>query len=214
MSLESILIAETNPYILDTFTRVLADSLPHVRIDLCDSPASFPDTLRKTSYDTIAMSPLLISDYHLLRQKKPVQLLTPLLVIAGAEQPCLAQAVLEADAFDVIVTPIHPTEAVETVRLALWQNRLLRLLASKDRAATLFEEHMAAFPDDCKTEEHFVRHVEVLERTIDALRSSMRLVMNYDDDQILFDIAASVMQCARQRALDRLFNLGMNGTAQ
>ena len=71
MSLESILIAETNPYILDTLPQVLADSLPHVRIDLCDSPASFPDTLQKTSYDTIAMSPLLISDYHLIRQKKP-----------------------------------------------------------------------------------------------------------------------------------------------
>lgn len=214
MSLESILIAETNPYILDTFTRVLADSLPHVRIDLCDSPASFPDTLQKTSYDTIAMSPLLISDYHLIRQKKPVQLLTPLLMIAGTERPCTAQGVIETDAFDVIVTPIHSTEAVETVRLALWQNRLLRLLASKDRSAIPFEEHMAAFPDDWKTEEHFVRHLDVLERTIDALHSRMRQLMNGDDEQLLFDIAASVMQCARQRALDRLFNLSMNGTAQ
>lgn len=114
----------------------------------------------------------------------------------------------------MIVTPIHPTEAVETVRLALWQNWLLRLLASKDRSDTLFEEHMAAFPDDCKTEEHFVRHVEVLERTIDALQSRMCLLMDGDDEQVLFDIAASVMQCARQRALDRLFNLSMNGTAQ
>lgn len=214
MSVESILIAGTNPYILDTLPRVLASSLPHVSIDLCDSPGSFPDKLQKTSYDTIAISPLLIPDYHLLRQKKPVQLLTPLLVIAGTEQSGLAQAVLEADAFDVIVTPIHPIEAVETVRLALWQNRLLRLLASKDRAATLFEEHMAAFPNDWKTEDYLVRHLNVLERTIEALQSSMRLVMNYDDDQILFDIAASVMQCARQRALDRLFNLSTNGTAQ
>lgn len=77
MSVESILIADTNPDILDRLPPVLADSFPQLSIDICDSQNSFPHKLRKTSYDTIAMSPLLISDYYYIHKKQPLLLLPP-----------------------------------------------------------------------------------------------------------------------------------------
>lgn len=213
MSPESILIADTNPYILDSLPPVLADSLPHLHIDICDSQESFPDKLRKTSYDTIALSPLLISDYHDIKPKQPLQLLAPLLVIASIEHPLVVLTVLETDAFDVIVTPIYPTEAVQIVRLALWQSKLLRLLASKDRAVTVFEKHMMAFPTDWKTEEeYYARDLKALDDIIKVLQFGMRSCINFEDEQALIDIAASVVQCARHRALDRLLNLCKHAT--
>lgn len=55
----------------------------------------------------------------------------------------------------------------------LWQNRLLRLLASKDRAATLFQKRMVAFPLTGKPKS-FCAGSSALDGTIDALQSSMR----------------------------------------
>jgi hypothetical protein len=128
------------------------------------------------------------------------------------EHPLFAKAVLETDAFDVIVIPIHPTEVVQTVRLALWQSKLLHLLISADRAAALFQKHMAAFPIDWRAEEYYRHHLAALEHTIKMLQSSMLPPMNQVDEQVLIDIAASLAQGAKERALDRLLNLCKPGT--
>lgn len=50
---------------------------------------------------------------------------------ASPPEGALTQAALEWDAFDLIVKPIVPQEAALSARLALWQSKLLRLLASK-----------------------------------------------------------------------------------
>lgn len=213
MSGQSILIADNNPYILDSLPPVLADSFPHLSIDICDSQESFPDKLRKASYDTIAMSPLLIADYPRIRQKQRLQLLAPLLVTASIDHPLLVHTVLETDAFDVILSPLHPTDAVQTVRMALWQSKLLHLLTSKDRAVTVFEKHMAAFPTDWKAEEeYYARHLAALDGIIKMLQSGMRQFINLEDEQALIDVAASVVQCAKQRSLDRLLALSKHAT--
>lgn len=131
---------------------------------------------------------------------------------ASIEHPLLAKTMLETDAFDVIVIPIHPTEAVQTVRLALWQNRLLRLLISTVRPVVLFQKHMATFPTDWKAEEYYARQMAALDGTIKTLECSIRLLINKEDEQALIDIAASVGQCAKQQALERLLHLCKHAT--
>lgn len=207
MPVEAVLIAEIDPRTLVHLPQALSDSLPHLRIDICDSLDGLTRKVRDTSYDTIAINPLLIQDYPRIKQKKPFQLLTPLLVTADSEQRPLAQAALEREAFDLIVKPIVPSEAAHTVRLALWQNRLLQLLVSKDRAVSRFQEHMAAFPHARQAEEQFMSKMAAYERSFEALRSSMRLLLNVEDEQALFDMAVAVADITRQRALDRLTTL-------
>lgn len=214
MPLESILIAETDPCTLVRLPQALSESIPQAQIDLCTSADDLARKLSATSYDTLALSPLLIQGYQRVRQKRPFYLLAPLLVTASSEQRPLAQAALKSDAFDLIVKPIVPPEAAHTVRLALWQSRLLRLLTSKDRAVSRFQEHMAAFPRARKAEEHFISKMAAYERTFEALRSSMRLLLNVEDEQALFDMASAVAYITRQRALDRLDTLSQDSPTQ
>lgn len=49
------------------------------------------------------------------------------------------------------------------------------------------------------------------ERTFEALRSSMRLLLNVENEQALFDMAAAVADITRLRALDRLETLSVDG---
>ena len=212
MAPEALLLAETDPRMLINLPRALSEPLPHVRIDVCTSTEGLTHRLRQHSYDAGAISPLFIHDYRLVKQKQPLQLLAPLLVTASREQCSLAKEALHTNAFDLIVKPIVPTEAAHTVRLALWQNRLLRLLTTKDQAVSRFREHMAAFPYARQAEAHFTSKMAAFDRTFHALQSSIRLLLNVDDDQSLFDIAASVENLARERALERLVILCKDNT--
>jgi len=91
-----------------------------------------------------------------------------------------AKSALEGDAFDLIVTPIVPTDATQTVRLTLWQNKLLKLLTSQERVASQFQQHMEAFPSEPEAEEEVLRLFETihetLARSLQLLNLSMRNV--------------------------------------
>ncbi len=190
--------------------QTLSESLPNVRVDLCTSAESLARQLSLSSYETIALSPLLIQDYRLVKQTKPLQFLAPLLVTASAEQRPLAQAALETQAFDLIVKPIVPAEAAHTVRLALWQNRLLRLLTAQEQAVSRVHEHMTTFPHARPVEEQFKEKMSAYERTFTASRSSLCRLLNVEDEEALFDMAAAVEGITRQRALARLHALSTN----
>lgn len=146
MTAEAVLLAETDPRSVVSLPRALFESLPHLHVHTCTSAKSLIHRLRQTSYEAIGIHPLFMDAYRCAKQKKPQQLLAPLLMTAGPEQHQFAQAALERDAFDLIVNPIIPLEAMDTVRLALWQNRLLRLLTTTDQATSRFREHMTVFP--------------------------------------------------------------------
>lgn len=121
---------------------------------------------------------------------------------------------LEGDAFDLIAKPIVADQAVQTVRLALWHHAFLRLLASRERAVTRFQQHMAAFPHAQKAEAEFISKLTAYERTFQALTVSMRLLLNFEDERSLFDMAASVESFTRKLALKRLFNMCPEGPTQ
>jgi len=207
-SYQTLLIAETDLHTLASLPGVLSDAFPHVSIDVCTSAEGLGRTLQHTSYDTVAISLQLVQGYHGAMQKRPLQFLAPLLVTASPDHRRLAEVALETgNAFDVIATPIVPTEVIQSVRLALWQNRLLRLLTSKERVMSRFHEHMAAFPHARKAEAEFLSKLAAYDRTFRAIQSSMRLLVTVDDERALFQMTRAVEQLTKQQALDRLFNL-------
>ncbi|MBK9307947.1 MAG: hypothetical protein IPM58_12885 [Nitrospira sp.] len=207
-----VLIAETDAHTRDRLPRILSSHFPNVTLDRCASVDELTSKLRQWSYHSVAISPPLIPTYRLFKQKQQQQLLVPLLVTAGQDDHQEAYRALVDDAFDLIVKPLVPHEAVRSVRLALWQNKLLRLLASKERASERFRQHMAAFPHAVKAEEEYRTKLDAYDRTLNALQASLRLLLNEEDEQSLFDTAASVEFFTRQRALARLVNMNLGGT--
>ena len=100
------------------------------------------------------------------------------------EDRALASTYLEKDAFDLIVKPIVPQEASQTVCLALWQSRLLQLLTSKDRASSRFRDHMKAFPHALKAREGFASLLTAYERTFHALTTSLQHLLSSEEEDI------------------------------
>jgi DNA-binding NtrC family response regulator len=214
MAAQTVLIAETDHHSLDILPRILSDHIPDAAIEICTSADELARKLDRSRYDTVATGSALIHHYLAFKHKRPPQLLAPCIVTAGQEDRTWAATVLEGDAFDLIAKPIVADQAVQTVRLALWHHAFLRLLASRERAVTRFQQHMAAFPHAQKAEAEFISKLTAYERTFQALTASMRLLLNIEDERSLFDMAASVESFTRKLALKRLFNMCPEGPTQ
>jgi len=210
MPVPSILIAEPDYETLRTLSRTLFEHTGNLAIDTCTSGEELSQKIKSCSYNTIAVNPVFLSAYRSI-QKRNNQLLAPLLVTVSQRDLMVAQAALDGDIFDLITRPIVPHEAAQAVRWALWHNKLLQLLASKERAAAVFQQHIEAFPLDSRMDAHHSRNKDALDRTFQAVEASLRLLMNIEDDQAFFDLAIVIEHCARQRALDRLLALCTNG---
>jgi len=207
MPTHAILIAETDQRTLNILPRVLSAHIPHVAIDICTSTDELFHKLGASSYDTVAMNPILIRDYRFFTHKRTPQLMPPLIVTISHGYQTLPYEAFEGEAFDVIVKPIVPDQAAQTVKLALAHNTLRRVRASRDRAAARFREHMTARPHDLKTEERFLAKLALFERTLQALDSSFRLLLNIGEERCVADMEALVKERTRQRALDRLLSM-------
>ena len=123
-----------------------------------------------------------------------------------------ASQCLAKEAFDLIVKPIVPKEAVRSVKRALWQNKLLTLLASREQSLSVFQQHIAAFPLDWRTDAQYVREREAFARTFQAIQNSLRLLLKDDEKRSLIDFAAWVESFTKARALERLLTLGTDDT--
>ena len=210
--MSTILIAENDPRTIDLLPRIVCNQIPDVAVDLCTSTEDLARHRQLSSYDAIAISPILLQGYHLLKYKADRHLLTPLLVTASREDRELASRYLERDAFGLIVKPVIPQEAVQTVKLALWQSALLKLLASRERAVARFRQHMEAFPHARQMEEEFASKMSAYDKTLQALTTSLGHLLSNEGERSVLDMAGFVESTMRKQALDRLLTLGQDGT--
>lgn len=212
MRSQSVLIAETDPRTLDSLPRILC-AIPHIAIDTCRATDELCSKLESVSYNTVALSATMLQTYRAMRRQRTPLTLTPLIVTVGEEDRTIARDLLERDAFGLIVKPINPYDAAQTVRLALWQNKLLSLLSYREFTTSWARQHLAAFPYDWKAEMQVGSVLATFERTLQAVMSSFRLLEAVEgkDEGYLFDVAQAVEQFAKQQALDRLFNLYKDG---
>ena len=208
----AVLIADNDPLTIDLLPSILSDHLSDIVVDVCTSAEDLSCTLKLSTYDTIAISPILLQGNPLRYYKADRHLLTPFLVTVGPEDRKLASRYLENDAFDLLAKPLIPQDAVHTVRLALWQSALLRLVTSKERATVRFREHMEAFPHALKAQEGFESLLGAYERTVQALSTSLNHLLSSEEEHSFFDMAGFVESMTRKRALDRLLVMSEKGT--
>ena len=206
METTPILLAEADPDILSALDRPLCEAIPRIDLHVSRSVDEAAHKLQKFHFNTIITStPFLLAHNHqLLHTKRALQSLTPLIVTVGGSDRTQAHEILESGTFTILTRPIDPSEAVKAVRLALWQNRLLRLIASREKALSTFRKHLEAFPNDWKSEEIFMRTLSIMEKTFLAFGTSIQRIEE-THDKFLYDVAVSVDLHSRQRALERLF---------
>ena len=209
----TLLIAETDPRAIDLLPRLVSDNIPNVEVDICTSTEDLTRNCKVGTYDTVAISPILLQGYRLLKHRANRHLLAPIIVTASREDRELASRYLEKDAFDLIVKPLDPEQAVQTVRMALWQNSLLKMLAAREQATSRFQEHMKNFPHARKMEEEFAMKMAAYEKTLLAITTSMQHLLNSEEERSLFDLAGFVESVTKKQALDRLLNLCQDGTS-
>ena len=208
---ESILIGETDQHNLYLLAEVLSDHFPPVVIDTCTTVDQLTHRLESGSYDTVAVSPQLFNPHRFLKHQEWPGLCAPLLMTVCQRDLPWAHTAFAGNAFDLIVKPIVSQDAAQTVRLALWHNKLQKLLALKERAASRVRHHGKGSPDDRKAEEEFL---SMFETTYQTLKTSFRLLLNIDQKSSLREVVASVERRTRQLALDRLLNMYKEGPTQ
>lgn len=209
----TVLIAETEPRTLEVLPQLLADHLEEVTIDLCRSAEELCHKPGLSTYDTMVVSPIILQGFKLLKPKWARHVASPVLVTANSLDRISASQCLAKEAFDLIVKPLVPKEAVQSVRRALWQNKLLTLLASRERSTAVFRQHMAAFPLDGKPDAQYVKERETFAKTFQAIQDSERVFLSSDEDQSLINFAGWVVNFTKERALERLLSLCQDGTS-
>jgi hypothetical protein len=73
-----------------------------------------------------------------------------------------------------------------------------------------FKRHIETYPEEVETRAAIGKALEHVEAALTAVRQSMILV-DPDSDQLFFDLAASVEERTKDRALDRLNRLIVSG---
>jgi len=203
-----LLIADTDSATLDRLPHILCDRIPNLELHLCTSVNQAAQKLQLSHYDTIISSiPLLLAqDFVLLKRKLRLQPLAPLIVTAGQSDAQVAIQALQEGAFDLIAKPIQASEAAKSIRLALWHNGLLKLLASRDKDLLDFQQHMETYPHDQKKRERFRQHLTIFDRAFQAIETSLQRIEKLDYD-LFFQMAACVEKHTNERALDRLLHM-------
>lgn len=206
METGSILIAETDPVILQALPSLLSSRLPRFGIDVCTSVHTAARKLSRLHYSTVVAAPRLIHEAQssLPRHIQNSQVLMPVIVTAAPAEVELARdALLNRRAFDVLAKPIDSTEALTTVRMALWQARFLKLLTQRDRVLSTFQRHLEVYPQDRDGHDIMDRLLKKLDETVTLVQESMKLV-DPSTDGLFFELAGSVEEGTKQRALARL----------
>ena len=138
----------------------------------------------------------------------------PLIITAEVSDNDLARQALERGAFDLITSPLDPNQTVTTVQLALWYNRLLRLLSSNEKAIEKYRQHMNAFPGDERITARFQRNLEAASSTWAAIAQSINAVHRSGDaanGSSFSDLVTALEQQTRAKAFERLHVLCREG---
>jgi DNA-binding NtrC family response regulator len=209
MGVGSLLIAETDPGVLQNLPQFLSSRLPQLDIHLATTPDEAQWKLSHARYSAAVVAPDLVKGNHSLRLHKIQNrsVLMPVIVTAAkADADSAREALLYREAFDVITKPVHPVEAISSIRVALWQARFLRLLTQRERVMEQIERHIEAYPNEVETRAAMDRVLGHVEASLTAVRQNMRLVAP-GSDQLFFDLAVSIEERTKDRALDRLTRL-------
>jgi DNA-binding NtrC family response regulator len=146
-----------------------------------------------------------MDDFSLLKRIRALETSVPVVVTASTSEKESARLALLKGAFDLILTPLEHEQTVVTIRLALWQSKLMDLIAHKEKTLEKYRQHLAVYPDNRKSDENFNRALLSLEKTVSAFEETIQRVE--ESIRCFADLAEDVEHQVRTRALERLDRL-------
>ena len=136
-----------------------------------------------------------------MKRTQALEVFVPLVITATTGDKASARRLLEQGAFDLITTPLEHEQTVDTIRLALWHNKLQAIIASRDKALEKYRQHIDNYPGK-RTDEAFQTILILIEQTVSAhdrtigrIETSIKCLANLGKEQ------------AREQALRRLNTL-------
>ena len=148
-----------------------------------------------------------MDDFFLLKQAQKLQRFVPFVVTASASEKEVACRVLKHGAFDLIPTPLDHEQTVNTIRLALWQNTLMELIARKEKAFEKYRRHLDAYPGTRKKDDAFHNALSSLQRMVSCFDQSLQAILIEGSIKCLANLARIVEQKAQAGAWERLDSL-------
>jgi DNA-binding NtrC family response regulator len=202
ISFPRILIAESNLATVESLVHTIDDSRVDLNYDVCTSRQSAVIKLFRSPapYNVIISSVHLaeMDDFLLLKHNRALQPFVPFVVTNRVSEAESSRRALEEGAFDVISLPPKYEQVVSTIRLALWQSKLMTLITCKERALEKYRDHIAAYPSGNQMDEAFKRTLSSIQQSIFSYQQSILRVDGFAD------LATKVENQTRKRALDRL----------
>jgi DNA-binding NtrC family response regulator len=203
-----ILIAENNSATVKSLIGTFGNRRLDVDYDVCTSHdyAVLKLFHSPPPYQLVISSVHLaeVNDFFLLKHNQNLQPFVPFVITSGASDTELSRRALEEGAFDLIPTPVEHEQTVNTIRLALWHNKLKILIASRDEALERYHQHVADYPGN-KTGEAFREILTSIEETLSAYERTIRSMEG--SIRCFTDLAEDVKKQARETALRRLDTL-------
>jgi len=198
-----ILMAENHFSTMESLIQTLGDRRFHLDFDVCPSHHSAVRKLLASPYQLIISGVHLaeLDDFLLLKRIQALEVFVPLVITATTGDKASARRLLEQGAFDLITTPLEHEQTVDTIRLALWHNKLQAIIASRDKALEKYRQHIDNYPGK-RTDEAFQTILILIEQTVSAhdwtigrIETSIKCLANLGKEQ------------AREQALRRLNTL-------
>ena len=205
----SLLIAETDPAVLQNLPQLLSSRLPSIDIHVASSADEAHQKLSQVQYSASIVASQLVEGKHSLRlhQVQDSSVLMPVIVTATkADVDTARDALLYRNAFDVITKPLQPADALSSIRGALWQARFLRLFGQRERVLAQFKRHLQAYPKEVETRAALEKALEYGKSTLMAVQRSLTLI-EPESDHLFIDLAVSIEARTKTHALDRLNRL-------
>src|SRR5215475_3728631 len=160
--LPRLLIAESNLSTFEPLIRTLRDERLDIDFDVCTSHWSAVWKLLASPYQLIISGVQLAErhDFLLLKRAQARHTFVPVVVTASASEKEGARRALNHGAFDLIPTPLDHDQTVNTVRLALWQNKLMELIARREKTLEQYRRHLDAYPGNRNMYETFLSSLQ------------------------------------------------------
>ncbi len=206
--LPHLLIVEHDVAITERIVRTLEDRRLDVDYDLCISHRTASSKLLASPYQVVIGDAQLseADDCFLLTRTQTLHPVVPFVTMASASAKESARRLLKEGAFDLITSPLDHEQAVSTILLALWQSKLMNLIACNEKALGKYDEHIKAYPCGSEMETFFKRTLSAIEASI---RTYEKVMWRVEDRPIGFsNFARAVEFHTKRRALERLDELG------
>jgi CheY-like chemotaxis protein len=202
-----VLIADTNPCVLDRLSHFLRSGIPGIALSLGASHSYAMHSLTIARYQVVVCGVQLAvaESFSLLKQHRAFQSSVPFIVIAESQDRALAQCALEQGIEDIIVWPLQKDQVEETLREGMWLYQMRLTIFHRKHTLDALRSWQVIAPDKmppvAPIYERLPRpkSLRAYQRMIQRIETNLKYVTSMADER---------EKQARARAIEHLDLLG------